>query len=143
MAEAKRIFLVSCVGLKKTEPAPAAELYISPWFSMARHLVERAGVPWFILSAEHGLVAPDAVIAPYDRTLNTMGVADRRAWADRVRRQLEVLSLDADEVVILAGERYREYLMPWLRERFLRVTVPMERLPIGRQLSWMKHATTL
>ncbi len=40
--------------------------------------MERTGAPWFILSAEYGLLSPETEIAPYERTLNTMSVSDRR-----------------------------------------------------------------
>ena len=83
------VYLVSCVGMKRAEPAPARELYISPWFKGVRELVERSGLPWFILSAEHGLVSPNEILAPYERTLNTMGKEERRAWARRVQAQME------------------------------------------------------
>ncbi len=46
---------------------------------------------------------------------------------------------DADEVVIFAGQRYREYLEGYLRLRFNSVTVPMEGLRIGQQLNWLKR----
>nr|WP_198585955.1 DUF6884 domain-containing protein [Pararhizobium haloflavum] len=109
----------------------------------ARVLVEASGDPWFILSAEHGLLAPDRVIEPYERTLNTMSVADRRAWAQQVQEQMEETIPEVGEVVVMAGNRYRENLMPYLRERFTKVTVPMDGLTIGRQLSWLHHAAAL
>jgi hypothetical protein len=143
MAQNKRVFFVSCVGMKSAKPAPAAELYISPWFLKVRQLVEEADAPWFILSAEHGVIAPETVVAPYNKTLNTMGVAERRAWAERVIQQMEHLKLEADEVVILAGARYRENLMPWFKKKFSHVSVPMEGLQIGRQLSWLLHAKAI
>ena len=43
----------------------------------------------------------------------------------------------------MAGNRYRENLMPYLREPFSKVTVPMEGLTIGRQLNWLDDATAL
>lgn len=64
------VFLVSCVAEKRPAPSVARDLYRSPWFLKARGLAEREGAAWFILSAEHGLVEPDDVVAPYDRTLN-------------------------------------------------------------------------
>lgn len=110
---------------------------------MARSLVEKTGQPWFILSAKFGLVSPDTVIPPYEKTLNTMGVADRRAWADNVRKQMDEVLPDADKVVVLAGVRYRENLMAYLRARFPEISIPMEGLQIGRQLSWMKNAEAI
>ena len=41
-----------------------------------------------MLSAEHGLVDPDEVIAPYDKTLNNVPIAVRRQWAERVWRKM-------------------------------------------------------
>ena len=63
------IVLVACVKSKGTRPAAAKDLYISALFRKERAYAERAGVPWFILSAEHGLVAPDEWLAPYERYL--------------------------------------------------------------------------
>lgn len=57
-------------------------------FHRARAYVEATGYQWFILSAKHGLVAPDEMIAPYDETLNTIGVGDRRKWAEKVQAQM-------------------------------------------------------
>ena len=83
------VYLVSCVSQKRATPSPAKDLYTSPLFRKARAYVERTGGPWFVLSAKYGLVHPDEVIEPYDLTLNTMGVADRRRWAGMVLTQLE------------------------------------------------------
>jgi uncharacterized protein DUF6884 len=138
-----RIFLVACVAGKRATPHKAAELYTSPWFEMVRELVSSSGEPWFILSAKHGLVSSDTVIAPYNETLNTMGVACRREWAVRVQGQMNEAMPTADEVVILAGVRYREYLMDYLKGRFAKVSVPMAGLTIGRQLRWLKYAAPI
>ena len=96
-------------------------------------------MPWFILSAKHGLVHPDAEIAPYDETLNNMPVAARRGWAKRVNSQLAETLPNVDEVVIFAGRRYREFIERQLRARFTSVEVPMEGLRIGEQLRWLKN----
>ena len=92
------------------------------------------GQPWFILSAQYGLVHPDELIAPYDLTLNAMPVADRRRWASRVLTQLEPHLNGIRSVTFLAGRRYREFLEPSLRSRGLAVSIPMEGLRIGEQL---------
>ncbi len=94
-------------------------------------------MPWFILSAEHGLVDPDAVIAPYEKTLNTMSSPARREWADRVFSQLCGAAPDARSVTFLAGARYRAFLAERLRATGITVEVPMEGLRIGEQLSWL------
>jgi hypothetical protein len=137
----RRCYLVSCVGSKLADRAAAKDLYISDWFKKARRYVERSASPWFILSAEHGLVSPESVIAPYEKTLNTMGVAERRTWAVDVSRQMETEMPQSDTIVVFAGARYREFLMCYLGSLARRVSVPMEGLAIGKQLSWLGSHT--
>ena len=129
--------MVSCVGQKRPTSAPARDLYVSTWFRKARSYADSTGWPWFVLSAQYGLVLPDEVISPYDLTLNTMPVADRRQWASRVLSRLEPHLEGIGYVTFLAGQRYREFLAPELRRRGLAVSIPMEGLIIGKQLSWL------
>jgi hypothetical protein len=131
------VYLVSCVSQKQEQESAARDLYVSDWFCKARRYAESSGCPWFILSAEYGLVPPARLVAPYERTLNKMEVADRRAWAERVARQLVEAVPDLSQVVFLAGERYREFLVQHLAGRGVAVSVPMEGLRIGEQLSWL------
>ncbi len=131
------IYLLSCVSQKQPVPTPARDLYTSSWFRKARSYVERMRRPWFVLSAKYGLVHPDEVISPYDLTLNTMPIADRRRWANRVLTELEPNLEGVGCVVFLAGQRYREFLELPLRSRGLNVCVPMEGLRIGEQLNWL------
>lgn len=82
-----RVALVSCVKSKKATPAPAGELYTSALFQSLRTYAQRNADAWFILSAEHGLLDPQKVIAPYEKTLNRMGKTERDAWARAVFRR--------------------------------------------------------
>lgn len=132
-------YLISCVRLKGPTPAPAKDLYISDWFRKARAYVERTGQPWFILSAKHGLLHPDTVIDPYDKTLRTMPIDQRRAWAQRVLPDIENSIGGVESVVLLTSRRYREFLESALRERGLAVETPLKGLRIGEQLSWFKR----
>lgn len=138
-AASSTCYLVSCVGQKASAPTEAVALYTSDWFKKARGYVEASGAPWFILSAEYGLVHPRTVIAPYKKTLNRMGVAERRAWASRVIGQMQVQLPHCDEIVVFAGARYREFLMGYLQRRAQQVVVPLEGLRIGEQLSWFSR----
>lgn len=137
MKKSDQIFyLVSCVGKKRRGPARAKDLYASEWFRRARRLIEQTGRPWFILSAKFGLVAPNQAITRYNRTLNTMRVAERRAWAGNVKAQISRRIHNFDRVVVFAGKRYREFLMDYLRGRWV-VEVPMRHRGIGKQLHWL------
>jgi hypothetical protein len=137
----RRVALVSCVKAKRPEATPAGDLYTSHLFRGLKEFAKAHADAWFILSAEHGLLDPRETVQPYEKTLNAMGRAERLAWAERVKRQL-VDRLPPDvEVVVLAGERYRADLVPFLRARGHLVTIPLEGLPIGRQLQWLKRNT--
>lgn len=129
--------LVSCVKSKRAHPAPARDLYTSPLFTMARDLIESQGAKWRVLSALYGLVDPDAIIDPYDRTLKRMGIAERRAWANKVLTDLLPLAETFGRVVFFAGERYREFLTEPIERRGVFVEVPMEGLRQGEQLAWL------
>ena len=135
----KTVFLVSCVSEKHNRPMPAGELYCSPWFQKARCFAERQAAEWFILSAKYGLVAPDQVIEPYNETLNEKTVAERREWSRKVVQELRPRCTPETSIVILAGEKYREFLLPALRDFGCRVEIPMEGLAIGEQLHWLSE----
>ena len=139
----RRIGLVGCVKKKLDVDARAKDLYISPLFRGRRHYVERSCDEWWILSAEHGLVDPEQVLAPYDVTLKDMGRAERRAWARRVLDELEASTLlsPSDVVEIHAGADYRDYgLVDGLRRMGCAVEVPTEGLTQGPQLRFYKNA---
>jgi len=134
------VALVSCAKAKRTSAAPAGDLYTSQLFRGLRAYAVAHADAWYVLSAEHGLLRPDQVVAPYERTLNTMPKRDRVAWAERVQRQLLDALPPGAEVILLAGTRYREALVPFLRSRGFAVTVPLEGLGIGRQLQKLKRS---
>ena len=114
------------------DPARARDLYQSALFEKSLAYGERLRPDaMFILSAKHGLLPVDRVIAPYDETLNTKGAAAIQDWAGRVLKDLQRVSdIPRDRFTVLAGEKYRKYLVPHLEH----VEVPLEGLPIGKQL---------
>lgn len=132
-----RIAFVSCVKTKADSARPAEQLYISPWFVMARRYAHAIADRWFILSAAYGLVEPDRVIEPYEKTLNKMPIAERRGWAKLVTKQMDLAGVRGNEAIVLAGINYRRHLNMALLDRFAEVEVPMEGLMLGQQLSWL------
>lgn len=131
------IYLVSCVSTKLENASVAEELYISDWFQKAKAYVHALGVEWLILSAEHGLVHPDQIIFPYDRTLTTMTAIERKIWGRGVIKQVETLPKNAP-LVVLAGKLYRAPIEEWGHDR---VTAPMAGLGIGEQKAWLTKQT--
>lgn len=131
------VVLLSCVKSKQPTKSRAEDLYTSTLFrkslAYARSLKPDCV---FILSAKHGVLRLDDEIEPYEQTLNTMGVSSRKAWAEEVLGSLRsMVDLSNDRFVILAGNRYREFLLPHLQHSEL----PMEGLAFGKQLQWLKE----
>lgn len=92
----------------------------------------------FILSAKYGLLQLETEKKPYDLTLNKMSVKEIKRWAERVLMELEKeADLNKDEIIFLAGERYRRYLIPSIKH----YKIPLERLSIGKQLQYLKRHT--
>lgn len=128
----RRVVLISCAKSKLNNPAKAKDLYISPQFQKSfayANILKPDAI--FILSAKYGLVEPDQVISPYEKTLKNLSAAEKRAWAGSVLTSLRQHSdLKSDLFIFLAGQDYRKYLLPELRY----FTIPLEGLSQGRQL---------
>jgi len=131
--------LISCVSRKRANATQARDIYDSSLFSKAREYVDKHCDRWFILSAKYGLVEPKAIIKPYDETLNTKSRVEREQWAVTVWEHLHLHLRPGDHIVVLAGELYREFLIPRIRQHGYVVDVPMEGLGIGRQLQWLSN----
>jgi hypothetical protein len=52
-----RVFLLACVKEKAAGPVPAGDLYVSDLFKKARAYAEAHADRWYILSAEHHVLA--------------------------------------------------------------------------------------
>lgn len=134
----KKIVLISCVSKKLEHKARAEDLYISPFFRLSLKYARKLKPDEiFILSAKHGLLDLDDEIDPYDVTLNNMRAIQRKKWADKVMEQLKIKAdLKKDHFIILAGEKYRQYLIPYLES----YEVPLrEAGGIGKQLEFLKN----
>lgn len=143
----KPVFLVACAKSKTSSACAAKDLYRSDWFRKARAYVEAQNADWYILSAEHGLMHPDTVVAPYDTTLKAMSREDRQAWSAKVYQRLiayRLLPGLRSKVVILAGETYREFIERWMTldgRQTRGVEVPLRGLALGQQKAWFKAHT--
>ena len=133
----KRIVLLSCVSQKRSYKSKAKDLYISQLFqkSLAYAQTLRPDAI-FILSAKYGLLELDEEIEPYNETLNNMPTNKVKLWAKHVLHQMEQRAdLQEDHFIFLAGDKYRRYLIPFLSS----FEIPMEGLPIGKQLQFLTN----
>lgn len=62
--------VVTCSASKLSGIHKAKDLYIGNLFKIGRKRAEESGLPWFILSAEHGLIDPETEIASYDSKIS-------------------------------------------------------------------------
>ncbi|GAB3488264.1 DUF6884 domain-containing protein [Flexivirga lutea] len=137
-AQPADVVLVGCVKTKLDHGAPAKDLYVSDYFAKMRNYAEASGRPWFILSAEHGLISPDEWLEPYERYLPDTSREYRTAWGEKVAQQLEqaVGSLPGLLVDIHAGAAYVESVEEALTPRGAHVLDQLRGLSFGRRLSW-------
>lgn len=135
----RTIICVLCVSQKQNTATLARDLYTSDWFRKAAAYAEKHADAWYILSAKYGLVSPDQNIAPYDETLNRMPASARRAWAQRVIKDLRGHLKPGDRVIFLAGARYRENLVAHIQKLGCTAEIPMQGLRIGEQKRWLKE----
>jgi hypothetical protein len=137
------VLLLGCVKLKASSPRMAKDLYISDLFGKRRRYADQRGLPWFVLSAEHGLLCPDDLVAPYDVELKAQPVSYRRAWGgwviERLRRELG--DLMGVRLEVHAGDAYAEALVDPASAAGASLTRPLRGLRQGEQLAWyLAHA---
>lgn len=140
------VVLVGCVKSKLSHAAPAKDLYISPLFRKERAYAETAGERWFILSAEHGLVAPDEILQPYELRLSTTPARYRRDWGDKVVQQLQDVAgpLRGKTIEAHAGSAYIDPIRAGVIRAGAHLVEPLAGLTLGQRLAWyslhMRHS---
>jgi uncharacterized HhH-GPD family protein len=132
------VVLVGCVKTKGPEASPARDLYLSPLFERRRRYAESSGRPWYILSAEHGLLDPGTIIEPYDVYLADQTADYRQAWGEWVAAKLTRVrgSIDGLVIEVHAGTAYVDAIDEPLRRHGAVVLTPLAGLRRGEQLSW-------
>ncbi len=139
---AVKIGLVGCSKRKRSEPSPARELYESDLFRAAIGYAELSCDEVYVISAFHGLVELDQLIAPYERKLMDYPKRERMAWGERVAESLLLrLPRLRVQLVFFAGV---DYIGPvqaaalrygWISEN------PLRTMAIGRRRAWLVEQT--
>jgi hypothetical protein len=139
------VVLVGCVKRKLSHTAPAQDLYDSPLFRKERAYAEASGAPWFILSAQHGLVSPTELLHPYELRLSKTSQAYRRAWGERVVEQLATRygGVVGRVIEIHAGAAYADAIRERLRSAGAVVEEPLRGLTMGQRLGWYGADTAM
>jgi cytoplasmic iron level regulating protein YaaA (DUF328/UPF0246 family) len=133
----RKIVLISCVSKKQTFTTRAEQLYISPLFKLNLQFARLLNPDQiYILSAKYGVISLEDEIEPYDETLNTKNTKEIKQWAEQVVADLNsLIDMNNDEVIFLAGDKYRKYIIPHLKN----YRIPLQGLTIGRQLQFLNQ----
>lgn len=135
------IVLVSCVKTKRNEASKAKDLYISTLFRKERSYAEATGLPWYILSAEYGLVDPEQEIEPYGRNLGDESPKYRREWGANVVAHLEHAegNLSGKVIEVHAAMPYLKAIRSPLLDKGAFISEPLQGLRQGERLSWYNN----
>ena len=133
----KRIVLIGCGKGKREERSKIRDLYTGTLFKFNLIYAEmHSPDAIYVLSAKHKLIELDTKVEPYDQTLNNMRSEKIRDWADDVLEQLkQVADLKKDKFIFLAGDKYRKYIVPYIKN----YVVPLKGLGIGSQMGFLKR----
>jgi hypothetical protein len=112
------VLLIGSSGATSPVPVPVDELFRSAGFARAREHAVRSDLPWFVLSAKHGLLDPGDVVAPFDVQLADRSSGYRTAWGEWVTAQLgERLQLAGVTVAVHGGVDFAQPLRQPLARR--------------------------
>lgn len=131
------LVLITCGSKKRSTPCAAADLYTGIYFGkmvrFARTIAPDSRI--YIVSAKHGLLRMNQIIAPYNLRMGKPG----SITADIIKRQAEALGLRPDERVIFVGGS--DYL-PVLAPTFTNIERPLVgKGTIGKQTHYMRLAS--
>lgn len=131
-----KIGLISCTSMKQTYPCKASKMYeVSPRFQLSYEYAKKTCEIVYILSAKYGLIHEDTFIEPYNETLSEKTETDRKNWSRCVLHELDKKhSLQNDEYLILAGMKYCEFLIPFLRKH----TRPLQGVRLGNWIPTLR-----
>jgi len=128
-SDSKRtVILISCSKAKASRRCQAKDMYLGTLFKKSVIYSRLKKTSFFILSAKYGLLHPNTSIDPYDLSLNHMNRIDRSKWADKVKIQMEDFGITQSKKILLAGEKYVE---------FIEGDRPLKGLSQGYQLQWL------
>jgi hypothetical protein len=121
-----RVVLVGSSGATATAPGEAGRLFGSDGFARAREHAVHSQLPWFVLSAKHGLLDPDEVITPYEVQIDDQPSVYRTAWGEWVVAQLaDRLQLDGVTVEVHGGVDFAQPLRQPLARRGAVLEIPL------------------
>lgn len=127
------ISYIACSKTKHFKKCPAKYMYRGALFkkSYCYCLIQKYEI--YILSAKYGLLHPEDIIEPYEMTLNSMNIKDRRDWSQKIILSIKERGLFYSPSIMFAGNNYSEFL------NLPNATYPLKGLSQGKQLQWFTN----
>jgi hypothetical protein len=121
-----RVVLVGSSGAVAETPGAAGGLFLSDGFARAREHAVHSRLPWFVLSARHGLLDPGDVVSPFGIQIDDQPAAYRSAWGEWVVVQLaDRVQLDGVVVEVHGGVDFAQPLRQPLARRGAALEIPL------------------
>ena len=131
------LFVIGCSDDKTAHPSPAAELYRSRRFKLARDLAQDLSGDFLIFSAAHGLIAPEDTVLPYDKHLGALGTDELRNLIVRVAERLKGVTRP---ICVLANHEYAELFREAAQHAKRRVIAPLASVDGRYHMGWLEQA---
>lgn len=128
------MIVVGCGKSKRAEPAQAKDLYVGTLFRAAKAYAVASKRQWRILSAAHGIVAPELWMRPYDQKLSGSR-SELQRWARLASEEIARQRRDTlAPVEILAGRLYADPLRRALENIGIDSVEPLRGLSLGHRI---------
>lgn len=132
-----KIGLLATARKKHPYAAPVIEFYASPLFKKSVEYAMQNYTRTYFYNAKDGLLLPTQIMKPYDVSIKTFSVSQKREWARSVVKQLRKRESPEEVAVYLHGGLvYRKFLEPELEQTGFIYETPLKGLGIGKQLAW-------
>ncbi|HET7580020.1 MAG TPA: hypothetical protein VFK33_12135 [Bacillales bacterium] len=132
-----KIGLLATARKKRSYPAPVVEFYTSPLFRKSVQYAFQNYDRIYFYNAKDGLLQPEQIMEPYDVSIKTFTLEEKKEWAQGVVSAFRYFESPEQITVYLhGGYVYRKFLQPELTRYGFHFRVPLKGLGIGKQLSW-------
>lgn len=134
----RHIALVVAPRRQRAGTWQASESYaISPLFRRAREYCARSHDEWYLLSAEHGLLAPRQVVGHSERAWGSLSPGERAQWARRTAEALRARCERSGDAIVFVLYGPRQYARLLLRvDPSLAIELPLAGMTARERARW-------
>ncbi|MFC7393578.1 DUF6884 domain-containing protein [Scopulibacillus cellulosilyticus] len=136
----EKIGLLATARKKSNTPDKVIDFYKSPLFIKSVQYAQNHYDRFYFYNAKDGLLLPDQIMSPYDVSIKTFTIQEKKRWGQKVIKAFLTYESPQDKLIFLhGGQVYRKFLEPELRKQGYIFEVPLKGLGIGKQLKWYEQ----